>query len=93
MALAGAQTGYQTFNAAFGVGVPCYYCIELGAQWEIGIGQLASSTSLTRTTVLSSSGGGSLVAFSAGTKNIFSTMPNATRRSSSSYLLKAAGVL
>ena len=73
--LAGAVTGYQTF-AAVGNGNSTYYTIAGGAEWEVGIGTYTSSgTTLSRTTVLSSSNSGSLVNFSAGTKNVFVTYP------------------
>jgi hypothetical protein len=73
--LAGATTGYQTF-AAVGNGNSTYYTISGGAEWEVGIGTYTSSgTTLSRTTVLSSSNSGSLVNFSAGTKNVFVTYP------------------
>jgi len=73
--LAGAATGYQTF-AAIGDGNSTYYTIEGGTDWEVGIGTYTSSgTTLSRTTVISSSNSGSLVNFSAGTKNVFVTYP------------------
>jgi hypothetical protein len=73
--LAGAATGFQTF-AAVGNGNSTYYTIEDGTNWEVGIGTYTSSgTTLSRTTVISSSNAGSLVNFSAGTKNVFVTYP------------------
>lgn len=75
--LAGAVTGFQTFSA-IGNGNTTYYAIVLqgGSQWEVGIGTYTSSgTTLSRTTVLSSSNSGSLVNFSAGTKNVFCNYP------------------
>ena len=75
--LAGAVTGFQTFSA-IGNGNTTYYAIVLqgGSQWEVGIGTYTSSgTTLSRTTVLSSSNSGSLVNFSAGTKNVFCDYP------------------
>ena len=75
--LAGAVSGYQTF-AAVGDGNSTYYTIagQTGSEWEVGIGTYtASGTTLSRTTVLSSSNSGSLVNFSAGTKNVFVTYP------------------
>jgi len=78
--LAGAVTGYQTF-AAVGDGNSTYYTIagQTGSEWEVGIGTYTTSgTTLSRTTVLSSSNSGSLVNFSAGTKNVFVTYPAAT---------------
>jgi hypothetical protein len=75
--LAGAVSGYQTF-ASVGDGNSTYYTIAGGAEWEVGIGTYtASGTTLSRTTVISSSNSGSLVNFSAGTKNVFVTYPAA----------------
>ena len=75
--LAGAATGYQTF-VAVGDGNSTYYTIAGGSEWEVGIGTYtASGTTLSRTTVISSSNSGSLVTFSAGTKNVFVTYPAA----------------
>lgn len=75
--LAGASTGYQSFSA-IGDGNTTYYAIALqgGSEWEVGIGTYTSSgTTLARTTVLASSNSGSAVNFSAGTKDVFVTMP------------------
>jgi hypothetical protein len=75
--LAGASTGYQSFSA-IGNGNTTYYAIYLqgGSEWEVGIGTYTSSgTTLARTTVLASSNSGSAVNFSAGTKEVFVTMP------------------
>jgi hypothetical protein len=75
--LAGAATGFQSF-AAIGDGNTTYYTIAgVGtSEWEVGLGTYtASGTTLSRTTVLSSSNSGSLVNFSAGTKNVFCSYP------------------
>lgn len=73
--LAGAQTGYQSF-AAIGNGNSTYYAIVGTSQWEVGIGTYtASGTTLSRTTVLASSSSGSLVDFSAGSKDVFCDFP------------------
>ena len=74
--LDGAVTGYQTFSSAIGNGNTCYYTIASQTlnEWEVGIGTVGAST-LARTTVLSSSNAGSLVTFSAGTKDVFVTYP------------------
>jgi len=75
LTLAGAVTGYQSFDA-IGNGNTTYYCITDGTNWETGIGTYtASGTTLARTTVLKSSNAGSLVNFSAGSKNVFVTYP------------------
>jgi hypothetical protein len=76
--LLGAVTGFQSF-AAIGNGNITYYTIagQTGSEWEVGIGTYTSSgTTLARTTVLSSSNSGSLVNFSAGTKDVFCTYPS-----------------
>ena len=76
--LAGAVTGFQSF-AAVGNGNTTFYTIadSSGSNWEVGVGTYTSSgTTLSRDTVLSSSNSGSLVNFSAGTKNVFVTLPS-----------------
>jgi hypothetical protein len=75
--LGGAVTDYQSFSA-IGNGNTTYYTIAgTGTnEWEVGIGTYTSAGStLTRTTVLASSNGGSLVTFSAGTKDVFCDYP------------------
>ena len=76
--LLGASTGFQSF-AVIGDANTTYYTIagQTGSEWEVGIGTYtASGTTLARTTVLSSSNGGSAVNFSAGTKDVFVTYPS-----------------
>ena len=79
-----AATGYQTFSSGIGVGNTCYYCIagQAGStdptEWEVGLGTLASATTITRSSgnvLSSSSGAGTLVNFSAGAKDVFVTSP------------------
>ena len=73
--LAGAVSGFQSF-AAIGNGNETFYTIAGGGEWEVGIGTYTSSgTTLSRDTVLESSNSGSLVNFSAGTKDVFVTYP------------------
>jgi len=74
LTLLGAATGFTTFVAGVGSGVTVYYTIAGPSEWEVGVGTTGAGT-LTRTTVLSSSNGGSLVNFSAGTKDVFCTYP------------------
>ena len=77
--LLGATAGYQTFSAAIGNANTTYYTIadQSGANWEVGVGTYTTSgNTLTRNTVLSSSNGGSLVNFNAGTQNVFVTYPS-----------------
>jgi hypothetical protein len=76
--LLGASTGFQSFSA-IGNGNSTYYTIagQTTSEWEVGIGTYTSSgTTLSRTTVLASSNSGSLVNFSAGTKDVFVTYPS-----------------
>jgi hypothetical protein len=78
MTLAGAVLGFQSF-AAIGNGNTTYYAVFdlITGDWEVGIGTYTSSgTTLSRTTVLSSSNGGSLVSFAAGTKQVICTYPS-----------------
>ena len=74
-ALAGAQTGYQTFSNGIGNGNTCYYTIngQTTEQWEVGIGTVGAGT-LARTTLISSNTG-SFINFVAGVKNVFVTYP------------------
>jgi hypothetical protein len=86
--LAGAAAGFQSF-AAVGDGNQTFYAIAdaTSGAWEVGVGTYtASGTTLSRTTVVSSSNAGSLVNFSAGTKDVFVTYP-----SSRAVYLDAAG--
>jgi hypothetical protein len=76
--LLGASAGFQSF-AVIGNANTTYYTIagQTTTEWEVGIGTYTSSgTTLARTTVLSSSNSGSLVDFTAGTKDVFVTYPS-----------------
>ena len=78
VALIGAALGYQTFSAGVGANNTTYYVIadQSGANWEVGYGTVgALGTTLARTTVLSSSNGGSLVNFSSGTQDVWVDYP------------------
>ena len=78
MALGGAVVGFQTFAAGVGNSNTCYYAISLrgGAEFETGLGTLdGDSSDLTRTTVFQSSNSDNAVSFSAGTKDVFVTLP------------------
>jgi hypothetical protein len=78
MTLTGAVLGYQSF-ASIGNGNTTYYAVfdTTAGDWEVGIGTYTSSgTTLSRTTVLSSSNGGSLVSFAVGTKQVICTYPS-----------------
>ena len=77
--LAGAATGFETFVAGVGNSNVTYYCIagRGTTEFEVGIGTVtdASPDTLSRTTILSSSNSDSAVDFSAGTKDVFCTLP------------------
>ena len=77
--LAGAETGYESFVAGVGTGNTTYYAIELNSagEFEVGIGTVtdAAPDTLSRDTIISSSNSDASVNFSAGTKNVFCTLP------------------
>ena len=76
--LGGAVGGFQTFAAGIGNDNTTYYAISINSEneWEVGLGTLNSdSSTLTRTSVLESSNGDAAVDFSAGSKEIFCTLP------------------
>ena len=73
--LAGAVTGFETFGS-IGNTNTTYYCCTDGTNFEVGVGTYASSgTTLARTTILQSSNSDSAVNWSAGTRQIFCTLP------------------
>jgi hypothetical protein len=78
IALDGATGAYQAFST-IGNGNTTYYCIagQTTNEWEVGIGTYTTSTdTLSRDTILASSNSGSIVTFSAGTKDVFITYPS-----------------
>ena len=78
VSLGGAVTGFETFAAGIGNSNTVYYCIahQDQAEFEVGLGTLnGDSSTLTRTTVISSSNSDSAVDFSSGTKDVFCTIP------------------
>ena len=74
--LDGAVAGFETFSSAIGNGNTTYYAIEIpnSTEFEVGLGTV-SAGQLDRTQVFSSSNSDALVDFSAGTKNVFCTLP------------------
>lgn len=74
--LAGAATGFRTFNDAFGTNVRFYYAISSsgGSEWETGEGYLTTSTNMVREAVAASSNSNALVSFSAGTKDVYMSL-------------------
>ena len=87
LSLAGAVTGFETFSSAIGNTNTTYYAIvnTVNSEFEVGLGTV-SAAALARTTVISSSNSDSAVNFSAGTKNVFVTLP-----ASKSVILNASG--
>ena len=75
----GAVTGFDTFSTGIGNSNTTYYCIATRGidEWEVGLGTLAAdSSTMTRTTIFTNSDGNtSAITLSAGTKDIFCTMP------------------
>ena len=74
--LDGAVSGFETFSSAIGNTNTTYYAIVLqgGSEFEVGLGTV-SAGALSRDTILSSSNSDALVNFSAGTKDVFCTLP------------------
>lgn len=75
--LAGAVQDFESFNTGIGTGNTTYYAIVNAGQgeWEVGLGTLSASTTLQRTTILSSSNSDAAVSFTSGTKDVFCTLP------------------
>src|SRR5690349_13821444 len=73
--LGGASLRKRTISSVMTTNDRCYYVIQhtdaRTAELEIGIGTLASSTTITRDIVLASSNSGRAVSFSIGSKDIF----------------------
>lgn len=78
LTLTGAVSGFATlFNATNGLtadGDTGWFCAENGTEWEVFLGTRASSSTLARTTVISSSNSGSAVNFTSA-PTVFSTIP------------------
>ena len=86
LSLAGAVTGFETFSSAIGNANTTYYSIvNVNGEFEVGLGTV-SAAALARTTIISSSNSDSAVNFSAGTKNVFCTLP-----ASKAVILDASG--
>jgi hypothetical protein len=73
--LGGAVSGFETFSSAIGNTNTTYYSIvNVNGEFEVGLGTVGAGT-LARDTILSSSNSDAAVDFSAGTKNVFCTLP------------------
>jgi hypothetical protein len=76
--LAGAVLGFETFVAGIGNANTTYYSIvNENGEFEVGLGTVtdAATDTLSRDTILSSSNSDAAVDFSAGTKDVFCTLP------------------
>lgn len=77
LVLGAAAPGYQAFSV-LGDGSTTYYTIVDPATnvWEVGVGVYTLSTnSLSRDTILDSSSGGAILNLTAGTKDVFVSLP------------------
>ena len=79
--LDGATGGFKSFVAGIGTTNRTYYAIvgRTTTEFEVGVGTVtdASPDTLSRERVISSSNSNNLVSFSAGTKDVFCTLPAA----------------
>jgi hypothetical protein len=77
LTLAGAVAGFQSFGVIGNANTTYYAIVDpTTGSWEVGLGTYSSSgTTLSRDTVLESSGSGLLVNFGAGSKDVFCTYP------------------
>ena len=76
--LAGAVDGFATFAAGIGGNNETYFCISHISLTEFEVGKCtlnASGNAIVSRTIFSSSNSDNLVSFSAGTKEIFCTLP------------------
>lgn len=80
--LGGAVTGFQAFSAVMVNTDTTFYSIvhRTAAEWEVGFGTWNTGGTLSRTTVLESSNADAAVNFSAGTKDVFITIPAISQR-------------
>jgi hypothetical protein len=76
--LAGAVSGFESFATGIGNTNTTYYAIvNENGEFEVGLGTVtdAAQDTLSRDTIISSSNSDSAVNFSAGTKDVFCTLP------------------
>jgi hypothetical protein len=73
--LDGAVSGFETFSSAIGDTNTTYYAIvNSNGEFEVGLGTVGAGT-LSRDTIISSSNSDAAEDFTAGTKNVFVTLP------------------
>ena len=79
IALSGTLSGFETFASGIGNSNTTYYAIahQTANEFEVGFGTLdGSSANIARTSIISSSNSDAAVNFSAGTKDVFCTLPS-----------------
>jgi len=92
--LLGAETGMQDFVDGVGDGNTTHYAASDGTDWELGLGTVTSGVpnTLSRDTIINSSNSGSAVVWTAGTRDIVSTILG-TQQSQTTVLKTAAFVI
>lgn len=73
--LGGTSDSYQAFNSVFSINDLVPYCVVGTTEWEVGQGILVSGTVLRRSIVHDSSQSKNAVNFTAGSKDVFCTIP------------------
>lgn len=75
--LAGAVSQFEAFSSNYAIGANFFYAIvgQTGTEWEVGRGTLSGASTLVRVEVYQSSNSDAAVNFSAGTKDVFNTIP------------------
>ena len=89
--LLGAETGMQDFVDGVGDGNTTHYSASDGVDWELGLGTVTSGVpnTLSRDEIVNSSNGGAAVVWTAGTRDIVSTILG-TRQTQTTVLKAAA---
>lgn len=89
LTLAGAQTRFRSFLDGIGSGRSVEYTVVSrdANEWEVGVGTFTAPNQLTRDRVKSSSAGGALVSFVAGTKDVFVALPSQRGISAATHFL------
>lgn len=77
--LSGPDACFRSFASTVGVGNQTYYGIvdNYNSEWEVGIGTLTTTTTISRDQVLSSTSGGGLVDFGDKPKAVMIAVPAA----------------
>lgn len=80
--LAGAKAGFQTFVNGIGTTNTCYYEIDDGTDWEVGLGTVTSGSpdTLSRDVLIESTNATTFVNWSAGEKDVRCVLPAAQYR-------------